>query len=135
MTLANTPVPSSAVGEVLLALLPVDHPEGGDHKPEPGIGKGGLSATVLLVCQICNLGASLSLWQTSSQVVLAGTLHGIMGKAEPKPLTETRAEMNLTSVISRSAVQDIPRVGLMLRQQGTGLAWQELGWSDCWIQN
>ena len=46
MTLADTPVPSSAVGEVLLALLPIDHLEEGDHKPEPGIGKGGLSATV-----------------------------------------------------------------------------------------
>ena len=71
MTLANTPVPSSAVGEVLLALLPVDHPEGGDHKPEPGIGKGGLSATVLLVCQICNLWGQL--------VPLADLLTGCSG--------------------------------------------------------
>ena len=44
------PVPSHAGGELHLILVHKVPLEGGD--PGPGLGKGGVAATVLLVCQI-----------------------------------------------------------------------------------
>ena len=48
--IGKQPVPSRAGGEVHLILLHKVHLEGGD--PGPGLGCGGVAATVLLVYQI-----------------------------------------------------------------------------------